>query len=95
MASDIPTILMRFECVYPFILIFHGLFKIWSNRLDSQQLKDIIGDVKMMHKSMKRMIDIVFAVSPILVLSTHEWASRSIHGTYLFRVRNVDWFIFF
>lgn len=40
-----------------------------------------------LHRSMKNLIEIVFAISPLLALSTHGWnAKYSYHGIYLLRV---------
>jgi hypothetical protein len=40
-----------------------------------------------LHKPMRNIIQIVFAVSPLLALSPHGWGpTRSIHGVYLLRV---------
>src|ERR1700678_1296395 len=56
--------------------------------MDAQQFDDISEELQLLHKSMKNILDIVFATSPLLALSTHGWNSRwtSIHSTYLLRV---------
>jgi hypothetical protein len=62
------------------------LLRIWSDRMDSEQLEDIADEMQMLHKSMKNMMEIVFATSPLLALSTSGWGSKSVHSTYLLRV---------
>ena len=57
-------------------------------RIDPTQLEETTNDVQALHKSMKNAIEVVFATSPLLALSTHGWASRSFHSTYLLRVSN-------
>ena len=54
--------------------------------MDPQQFEEISNDVQVLHKSMKNVIEMVFATSPILALSTHGWAGKSFHSTYLLRV---------
>ena len=61
----------------------------WIDHLDPSQFEEISNEMKSLHKSMKNMIEIVFATSPLLALSTQGWASKSISGTYLLRVRDV------
>jgi hypothetical protein len=56
------------------------------DRMDSQQFEDISNELQFFQKSMKNIIEIVFATSPLLALSTHGWDSKSIHSTYLLRV---------
>jgi hypothetical protein len=41
--------------------------------MDTQQLEQISNEIESLHKPMKNVIEIVFAVSPILALSTHGW----------------------
>lgn len=60
--------------------------------MDSEQLEDLSNDVESLHKSMKNLIEIIFATSPLLALSTHGWNLHSYHGMYLLRVG--DLFIF-
>lgn len=62
------------------------LFRIWSDRMDLQQLEDITNEMQTLHKSMKNMMEIVFATSPLLALSTTGWGSKPFHSTYLLRV---------
>jgi hypothetical protein len=62
------------------------ILRIWLNRTDPQQLEVIIDSIQDMHKSMKNVIDIVFAVSPLLALSTNGWYTKNVHSTYLLRV---------
>lgn len=54
--------------------------------MDAQQLDEISDEIKVLHKPMKNIIEVVFATSPLLALSTHGWGVRSFHGTYLLRV---------
>ena len=56
--------------------------------MDSQQFEDIYDKLQFLHKSMKNIMEIVFATSPLLALSTQGWDSRSFHSTYLLRVSN-------
>jgi hypothetical protein len=58
------------------------------DRLDFQQLEDISEELQLFHKSMKNMMEIVFAISPLLALSTHGWYSKSTNSVYLLRVRD-------
>jgi hypothetical protein len=53
--------------------------------LEPQQFEDISDEVQALHKSMKNIIEIVFATSPLLALSTHGWTWKS-HSTYLLRI---------
>jgi hypothetical protein len=54
--------------------------------MDAEQFQEVFDEIQILQKSMKNMIEIVFASSPLLALSTHGWASRSYHSTYLLRV---------
>lgn len=54
--------------------------------MEGQQLDEISDEIKDLHKPMKHIIEVVFATSPILAISTHGWASKMIHSTYLLRV---------
>ena len=56
------------------------------DRIDPQQLEDLAKKIEPLHRSMKNMMEIVFAISPLLALSTHGWASTFIHSSYLLRV---------
>ena len=56
------------------------------DKMDTQQLEDISNEIQSLHKPMKNIIEIVFAASPLLALSTHGWASQTLHSTYLLRV---------
>jgi hypothetical protein len=62
--------------------------------MDPQQFEDICNEMQTLHKSMKNAMEIVFATSPLLALSTHGWASKSYHSTYLLRV-NVIFLVLF
>lgn len=57
--------------------------------MDSQQFEDICDELQILHKSMKNIMAIVFATSPLLALSTRGWDSRSFHSTYLLRVSDI------
>jgi hypothetical protein len=56
--------------------------------MDPQQFDDISDELQLLQRSMKNMLDIVFATSPLLALSTHGWNSRTttVHSTYFLRV---------
>jgi hypothetical protein len=60
--------------------------------MDPVQFEELTMEIQSLHKGMKNVIDIVFATSPLLALSTHGWASKSCHSTYLLRVSNVVFF---
>ena len=61
--------------------------RIWSDRMNAQELEDISNEMEIMHKSMKNVLEIVFASSPLLALSTRSWSSKKqYHSTYLLRV---------
>jgi hypothetical protein len=55
--------------------------------MESQQLEDIFEEMLLLHKSMKNIMEIVFAISPLLALSTNGWYSKSTHSVYLLKVR--------
>ncbi len=52
-------------------------------------LVELTEEIKDLHKSMKNMIEIVFAVSPLMTLSTFGWAWRSTNSSYLLRVSDL------
>jgi hypothetical protein len=55
--------------------------------MDLPQLELLSNEIQALHRPMKNIIQIVFAVSPLLALSPHGWGpTRSIHGVYLLRV---------
>jgi hypothetical protein len=54
--------------------------------MEPQQLEDISEEVLNLHKPMKNVMEVVFATSPLLALSTHGWRQKSFHSTYLLRV---------
>jgi hypothetical protein len=54
--------------------------------MEPQQLEDISNEIEALHKSIKNAIEIVFAISPLLALSTQGWASKSYNRVYLLRV---------
>jgi len=74
------------------VLAHDTLLSFWVDRLDVQQFEDISQELQTLHKSIKNIMEIVFAVSPLLALSTSGWDWKSIHRTYLLRVS--DGFIF-
>jgi hypothetical protein len=57
--------------------------------MDPDQFEEISNEIQLLHKSMKNVIEIVFATSPLLALSTHGWASKSCNSVYLLRVSGV------
>jgi hypothetical protein len=54
--------------------------------MDPQQLEDVTNEIQVLHRSIKNAIEIVFAISPLLALSTHGWAGRSLNSVFLLRV---------
>ena len=54
--------------------------------MDPEQLEEVSNEIEGLHKSMKNVIKIVFAISPLLVLSMQGWASKSLNSIYLLRV---------
>jgi len=69
--------------------IIEIFLRIWSDRMSPQQFEEISNEIERLHKPMKNMIEIVFATSPLLALSTHGWSSSNYHSTYLLRVSDV------
>ena len=69
---------------YLFISLLN-IIRIWSDRMDVEQLEDITNEIASLHKSMKNLMEIVFTFSPLLALSTHGW-SRAYNSIYLIRV---------
>jgi len=57
--------------------------------MEPQQFEEIASEIQILHKSMKNVIEIAFAISPLLALSTHGWASKSCNSTYLLRVSDI------
>jgi hypothetical protein len=58
--------------------------------MDPEQFEDVSNIIQSLHKLIKILIEIIFAISPLLALSTHEWANHySFHSTYLLRVNGV------
>lgn len=62
---------------------------IWVDLLDSQEFETICDEAQLLHRSMKNIMEIVFAISPLLALSTHGWDSKSVNSTYLLKVSNI------
>lgn len=54
--------------------------------MEPLQLEQISYEIQALHKSMKNIIEIVFATSPLLALSTRGWSWRTVNSTYLLRV---------
>jgi hypothetical protein len=65
------------------------IIRIWLDRMDPQQLEDVTNEMESLHRSMKNVIEIMFAISPLLALSTQGWASKSVGSVYLLRVSPV------
>ena len=57
--------------------------------MDPQQLEDVSNEIQALHRSIKNVIEIVFAISPLLALSTRGWGSTSVNSSYLLRVSDV------
>lgn len=53
--------------------------------MDPLKLEEIADEIQGLHKSMKNLIEMVFAISPLLALSTHGWTWH-VHRNYLLRV---------
>jgi hypothetical protein len=58
--------------------------------MDSQLLVELTEEIKELHKSMKNIFEIAFAVSPLMTLSTFGWAWRSTNSSYLLRVSDLS-----
>jgi len=55
--------------------------------MELEQLEHVISEIVSLHRSMKNLIEICFAISPLLLLATHGWHRyTSLHSTYLLRV---------
>jgi len=54
--------------------------------MDTSQLDEIATEIEALHKLMKNLIEIAFALSPLMLLSTQGWSWRNIHRVYLLRV---------
>lgn len=74
--------------------LYGGNFKrnvrIWSGRMEPHQLEEISNEIQFLHKSMKNLMEVAFATSPLLALSTHGWRQKSFNGTYLLRVGDIS-----
>lgn len=62
------------------------LLRIWSDEMESAQFEEIYKDIQPLHKAMKNAIEMVFATSPLLALSTNSWGGRTVNSTFLLRV---------
>jgi hypothetical protein len=60
--------------------------------MEPRQFEDVLREIEALHKPMKNVIEIAFATSPLIALSTHGWASKSYHSTYLLRVSTIPIF---
>ena len=58
--------------------------------MDPRQLELLSNEIQALHKAMKNIIQIVFAISPLLAISSHGWSNRSTNGVYLLRVSHVS-----
>jgi len=58
--------------------------------MDPQQLEDVSNEIQALHRSIKNVIEIVFAISPLLALSTQGWGSKSVNSVYLLRVSRIQ-----
>jgi hypothetical protein len=54
--------------------------------MEPSKLEEIADEIQALHKSMKNLIEIVFAISPLLVVSTHGWTWYGTNRNYLLRV---------
>lgn len=69
--------------------IVNYYLRIWLNRLDEQQFEEISIEMLMLHKSIKYIMESIFAISPLLALATSGW-SRGIQGSYLLGVSHLS-----
>ena len=67
--------------------VYYISFRIWSDHMEKEQFEDVSKEIQILHKSMKNIIEMVSATSPLLVLSTHGWASTACNSNFLLRVR--------
>jgi hypothetical protein len=68
---------------------FHFSPRIWSNRLEDEQLQEISQQMQLLHSSIKNIMEYVFATSPLLALSTNGW-KRRISGAHLLTVSHLS-----
>lgn len=54
--------------------------------MDPLQFEEISNEIQMLYKPMKNIIEMVFATSPLMALSTHGGDYQYIHSTFLLRV---------
>lgn len=74
---------------YNYRPIVNWIRRIWVDRMDMQNLEEISEEIQTLHKPIKNVIEIVFATSPLLALSTSGWANKSFNSTYLLRVSDI------
>ena len=57
--------------------------------METQQLDELLSDIASFHKQIKNLVEIAFAISPLLIIATHGWGTNwSIHSSFLLRVSN-------
>ena len=54
--------------------------------MEQDQLDEISNGIETLRKSMKNLMEISFAISPLMILSSHGWMSPSCHSVYLLKV---------
>ena len=79
-------------CISLIVLVDYWTLLSCVDQMEPQQFEDISHKLQLIHKSMKNVMEIVFAISPLLALSTHVWDMKSIHSTYLLRVSDASVF---
>jgi len=57
--------------------------------MDKQQFEDVSNEIQALHRSIKNVIETVFAISPLLALSTRGWASMAVNSVYIIRVSRI------
>ena len=67
--------------------VYYIPFRIWSDRMEKEHFEEVSKEIQTLHKSMKNIIEMVSATSPLLALSTHGWASTRCNSNFLLRVR--------
>lgn len=54
--------------------------------MEPEDLEGIINEIVALHRSMKNLMEMAFAISPLLALATHGWYRYTTHSTFLLRV---------
>jgi hypothetical protein len=62
------------------------ILRIWSDRLNHEELEDFCNEMEGMHRDMKKAMEMVFAISPLLALQTRGWGWKICNSKYLLRV---------